>query len=203
MSNYLLVGPLLLQGFELPQSIQWGGAQRVAIHRLPGGRRVLDSMGRDDREIAWNGIFTGDDGALRARLMDLMRAEGTILPLAWDTFFYSVVVSRFEASFERANWIPYRIACTVLRDEAEGLLEDAVSLATSIAGDLGTADDIAPGLDLASLNLGIASTTLATADPTTAPGLLTTRDTTGSLAQQAIARGYAQRAAANSAADRG
>ncbi len=212
MSNYLLVGPLLLQGFELPPSIAWGGRQRVAVHHMPGGRRVLDSMGRDDAEISWSGIFTGSGAGLRARMLDLMRADGSVWPLAWDSFFYSVVVSRFAAEFERENWIPYSIACTVLRDEAEGLVEDAISLAGSLTADLGAADTLIPGTgaaDLpasrAGLGAGVVSAGagLLGLDPTTPGGLLAARDASGALAQQSVALGYVNRASANVAIDRG
>src|SRR5689334_14980148 len=67
MSEYLLIGPVLLEAFELPARVGWGGRQRMAVHRLPGGRRVIDAMGRDDADIAWTGVFTGSDAVARAR----------------------------------------------------------------------------------------------------------------------------------------
>jgi hypothetical protein len=44
MSEYLLIGPVLLEAFELPARVAWGGRQRLAVHRLPGGRRVIDAL---------------------------------------------------------------------------------------------------------------------------------------------------------------
>ena len=137
MSEYLLIGPVLLEAFELPSRVFWGGRQRLAVHRLPGGRRVIDAMGRDDADIVWEGVFTGADAVFRARAIDLMRAGGRVWPLSWGSFFYSVVVGRFEAQYDRENWIPYRIACTVLRDEAEGLVEGGLSLAAGVLADIG------------------------------------------------------------------
>jgi hypothetical protein len=87
--SYLLFGPVLFQDFELPASITWGGAHSLAIHRLPGGARIIDAMGRDDADITWSGIFSGEDASFRARALDLMRAEGSVWPLTWDSFFYS------------------------------------------------------------------------------------------------------------------
>ncbi len=136
MSEYLLIGPVLLEAFELPSRVLWGGRQRLAVHRLPGGRRVIDALGRDDADIAWTGTFTGPDAMLRARAIDLMRGDGRVWPLSWGSFFYSVVVSRFEASYERENWIPYRIACTVLRDEAAAVAEAGLSLAEGVLADV-------------------------------------------------------------------
>ena len=149
MSDYLLIGPVLLQDFELPERIAWGGAQRMAVHRLPGGQRVIDSMGRDDFDIVWRGIFTGSDAGLRARAIDLMRADGGVWPLTWSSFFYSVVVARFDADYTRENWIPYRIACTVLRDEAEAVVETGLSLAAGVLADVATAAGLDTGIDFA------------------------------------------------------
>src|SRR5437660_207843 len=108
MSTSLLLGTVLFQEFELPEKISWGGAQRLVVHRLPGGGRVIDTLGRDDAEIAWSGVFSGPDASARARLIDLMRADGSVWPLTWDSFFYSAIVGKFAADFARPNWIPYR-----------------------------------------------------------------------------------------------
>jgi len=150
MSTYLLLGPVLFQDFELPERISWGGKQQLAVHRLPGGARVIDAMGRDDKEITWSGIFSGNGGSGRARLIDLMRAEGSVWPLTWEAFFYSVVIAGFDADYSRSNWIPYRITCTVLRDEAEALVLAVASLAADALSDLSSAVGFGGGIDLSS-----------------------------------------------------
>src|SRR3954469_21838480 len=99
----LLLGPILFQDFEMPERVRWGGAQRLSVHRLPGGARVIDALGRDDFDIAWSGVFSGDDATLRARGLDLMRAEGGVWPLTWNWFFYSVVIAVFQADYTRRN----------------------------------------------------------------------------------------------------
>ena len=139
MAGSLLLGPVLFRDFELPERIAWGGAQRLAVHELPGGRRVIDAMGRADAPIAWSGTFSGEDAAMRARLLDLMRADGGVWPLTWGRFFYSVVIQAVSVQYERATWMPYRISCVVLRDEVEGVVEDGLSLVQGVAGDLGLA----------------------------------------------------------------
>ena len=149
----LLLGPVVFQDFEVPCGINFGGKQRLAVHRLPGGVRVIDALGRDDADICFAGIFCGDDATLRARLMDEMRASGALLPLTWDVFFYTVVISQFQADYATTNWIPYRITCTVLRDEASALIEAALSLGATVLSDIGTAVGQAAsgGVDLSPL----------------------------------------------------
>jgi hypothetical protein len=157
MAGTLLLGPVLFRDFEVPERIVWGGTQRLAVHCFPGGRRVIDAMGRDDAPIGWTGIFSGGDAAARARLLDLMRADGGAWPLTWGGFLYSVVVSAFVAEYERANWIPYRIVCTVLRDEIEAVAEAGLSVLDSVAGDLAAADGLGAGLDLSGARAALAA----------------------------------------------
>lgn len=138
----LLLGPILFQDFELPERVRWGGQQRLTIHNLPGGVRVIDSLGRDDADIAWSGVFSGEDAAIRARALDLMRADGGSWSLTWEWFFYTVVIARFDADYTRSNWIPYRVTCKVVRDETAAVAAASMSLATSVLSDLGVAQSL-------------------------------------------------------------
>ncbi len=151
MSDIILVlGPIAFGEFEIPEQIRFGGFQRLAVHQLPGGQRIIDALGRDDCEITWSGAFTGEYATSRARLLDVLRVQGGALPLTWDVFFYSVVIASFEAEYRKSWWIPYRITCTVLRDEAEAIVETVTSLAVQTISDLGVASGLAAvgGVDL-------------------------------------------------------
>jgi len=220
MSDYLLLGPVLFQDFEVPAQIGFGGAQRLAVHVLPGGARVIDAMGRDDADIVWSGAFSGPDGADRARLLDLLRAEGGVLPLAWDAFCYLVVIARFEANYQHVNWVPYRLVCKVVQDQTQAAVALAVSLATGLASDLAAAGSVASAAlaavaasgataagsaayaaatgsvaaAAAQIAAGMAvagSSLLAAGDPASAAAAA------GSLASLADAQGYVGRAQAN------
>jgi hypothetical protein len=162
----LLLGPVIFQDFEVPCGINFGGKQRLAVHRLPGGARVIDSLGRDDADITFSGIFCGENATLRARLLDEMRASGALLPLTWDVFFYTVVIAQFQANYSTSNWIPYRIICTVLRDEASALIQAAVSLGASVLSDVGTAisQALSGGVDISSLQSTISDPSATTRD---------------------------------------
>jgi ABC-type phosphate/phosphonate transport system substrate-binding protein len=221
MSTYLQLGPISFQSFELPSQIRFGGEQRLAVHILPGGARIVDAMGRDDADIGWSGVFSGADAADRARELDVMRAQGVVRTLAWDAFCYLVVIGHFEASYHRTNWVPYRISCKVIQDLAQSPLSLASSTATSVLADLasvsgvdtsgavsalglsgafspGTAANVgasnAVGAVMAAAQAGMSSagnSLLTAADPATAA------TAAGQLAQYADASGYAGRALAN------
>lgn len=177
----LLLGPVAFQDFEIPERVRFGGAQRLAVHRLPGGVRVIDALGRDDAAVGWEGIFSGPDATDRARLLDLLRAEGGVLGLTWDVFFYSVVIASFEADYRHGWWIPYRISCTVLRDEAQALTTEAVTLAVGAVADLASATTYATS---AGVDLSAASTALGVSGATTLGGAAYTGAVTAVAAAQ-------------------
>jgi hypothetical protein len=160
----LTLGPVVFSGFEVPERISFGGKQRLAIHRLPGGGRVVDAMGHDEADVKWSGIFSGPDGVDRARMVDLLRAEGLPLPLFWDGFFYTVLISRFDAEYRNPYWVPYRITCAVVQDETQAAVQAAVSLASDALGDLTAASGFGVNLAAATEALQVAgATTLGTA----------------------------------------
>lgn len=156
----LLLGPVAFEAFEVPGRIEFGGGQRLSVHALPGGVRIVDAMGRDDAPIIWSGVFTGPTAAERVRLLDLLRSAGEPLLLVWDDFLFDVVIAGFEVRFERANWIPYRVSCVVLSDLA--LPEQlAVSLVAQLGTDLTSAQAYQAGpsqaVDLQAASMAIAA----------------------------------------------
>jgi hypothetical protein len=221
MSDYLQLGTVNFQDFEIPARIRFGGAQRLAVHVLPGGARVIDAMGRDDADIAWSGMFSGSDAAERARGIDLMRAQGGVWTLAWDEFCYLVVVGQFDAAYEHSNWVPYRISCKVVQDLAQSAASVVAPVVTSVLADLG----IVTAVDTSAAVIALAATgalspgTAAYAGAVSAvngvltqaqaamssagSSLLAAQDPTsaataaGLLASYADANGYAGRALAN------
>jgi hypothetical protein len=159
----LLLGPIAFQAFEIPSSINIGGAQRLAVHQLPGGIRVIDSLGRDDSDIVFSGTFSGADATMRARLIDEMRASGLPMPLTWDMFFYSVIIKDFRADYRSSWWVPYRLTCAVVCDEASSAVTSIVSLAASALSDVTTALGFAAsaGVDLTSAQDAVAAPSAA------------------------------------------
>jgi hypothetical protein len=220
MSDYLLLGPVRFEKFELPPRIFFGGAQRMAVHALPGGVRVIDALGRDDADIVWSGAFSGSDAAERARLLDLLRAEGGVWPLAWDAFAYEVVIAAFEAEYQHANWVPYRVVCKVVLDLAQAAVLAVADLAGSVLADLtqagplaggavaalGAAGGAVPGTAAFAATLGSAGGAVqaiaanmqqAGGDLLSAGDPATAAQAAGSLASLADAQGFAGRALSN------
>lgn len=133
----LTLGPVIFYGFEVPERVNIGGEQALVVHKLPGGQRVIDAMGRNDAEIEWQGVFLSIDASARARTLDALRTSGAVLTLTWEAFNYSVVVSRFTASFLRSNHVPYSICCTVLADNSAQFTQPTPALSDNVSADLG------------------------------------------------------------------
>ena len=173
----------------MPEHVTVGGRQRLVVHRMPGGGRVVDALGPDDAELVWSGTLSGPDAAERFRLLDTLRRAGEPLPLAWDAFAYSVVISNLEADTASPWWIPYRIACAVL--------EDSTALPLAVASVSAALDDLSLAAGYA--GSGGVPAALDAAMDAAAPGLVSADlgdviAAGGRLAGLSAARGYALRA---------
>jgi len=135
----LTLGGVSLEDFEVPGEVSFGGAQQLAVHKLIGGMRVIDTLGRDDAAVQWSGVFSGSQAGDRARMLDAMRAAGNQVTLSWDQFFYSVVIESLTMDFRNPWWIPYRISCAVVIDQAQSVPEFLPGLADTILDDLTSA----------------------------------------------------------------
>lgn len=140
----LSLGDVTFQGFEVPEEIPFGGEQKLAVHEMIGGVRVVDAMGRADGEIAWSGRFRGADAVARARQVDAMRISGAAQTLTWGGFSYLVVIKSFQGKFERFYEVPYTLACVVVADnvapsaaEADDDADQAVDQDMQTAAGLG------------------------------------------------------------------
>lgn len=118
MSDTVLqLGDFEFKSLEVPEQIPFGGAQQIVTHKLVGGVRVLDAMGRDDAPIEWSGLLTGSDADDRAHMLDTMRIEGLPLDLSWGTNAYTVVIQTVALDYRRFYEIGYRISCEVVEDQ--------------------------------------------------------------------------------------
>lgn len=148
MPTFLSLGNITFANYEIPEYMPFGGKQSLAVHKLLGGQRVVQAMGRDDDDYSWEGIFFGTTAQFRARYLDGLRINGGALKLTYAQFNYSVVISAFEGKFERINQVPYRITVTVVQDlnapfsillpvsyndAVQNLLIEATNLANALA----------------------------------------------------------------------
>ena len=142
------LGPVVFQAQEVPERIDIGGAQSLTVHKLPGGQRVIDAMGRDDTALSWSGIMLGPGAEQRLLLLDSLRVSGQQITLAFGTMSYAVVVANFTGTYRRTNQAEYSISCEVVQDNAAQFSAPTPTLLQQVTSDMGSALAVIPG-DLA------------------------------------------------------
>ena len=164
MTTTVTLGLLTLEAFEIPATITFGGTQRLAVHELPGGGRVIDVLGGTDADITFGGIISGSGADTRAQLLDAMRIGGTSMPLSWGEQYFVVIISEASFEYRKPWWIPYRLRCVVQSNLIYAAASTALSAAAEITTNLATA---AGFLNTAQPNLTVAQTALAQPGSTT------------------------------------
>lgn len=156
----LFLGDFQFDGYEIPESMPFGGSQSLVTHRLPGGSRVVQAMGRDDAPIGWSGLFFGATALDRAKFVDGLRIAGKSLPLVYLDFSYTVLIESFTATVRKFNRVPYSISLLVLEDKSQPVTTiEPTGFDAAIRGDNATAQTLG-----ASIGDGPLSTALGALD---------------------------------------
>jgi len=141
--TYLLLGDLTFGRYEVPETINFGGDQALAVQKLVGGKRVIDAMGRDDEPLRWSGQFQGEDATARAQYLNYLRIAGKPLNLTWGEFAYSVIIRSAHMDYQRSYQIPYAIVCEVVEDMTLPVsTAPAGSVDTAISDDMATCNTL-------------------------------------------------------------
>jgi hypothetical protein len=142
MADALILGGIVFDSYSTPDAMMGGGRQAMVIHKLPGGGRVIDTLGPDEDDITWSGKFFGNDAYDTALALDAMRAEGFVLPLMWGGQYRDVIISHFQYKVRRLPlWVEYTITCTVLDNPSLGDVNISITsnFDSLISTDLSTA----------------------------------------------------------------
>ena len=123
----------------------FGGRQAMAVHKLIGGRRVIDMLGPDDGNIHWGGQFYGDGAHQSCLAIDALRAQGSTLPLSFGGQSFTVVISEFHFDIRRYPiWVEYQITCVVSQNGGQGALGGiAAGIDSLVTSDLSAAVSLA------------------------------------------------------------
>ena len=121
--DVLLLGPIAFTDYSPPECMPFGGRQQMAVHKLIGGQRVIDTLSPDDEDIQWSGRFFGAGALSTCLVLDSLRAAGQVLPLSYAGMGYPVVIQDFRADIRRLPlWVEYEIRCVVSTNGAHGSL---------------------------------------------------------------------------------
>lgn len=159
-------GEIIFQDFALPDDLRIGGDQTLVVHKLIGGKRVVDAMGPDDEPIAWTGRFLDEFAELRVFQLDLLRRSGREVQLQIPTAkrAYRVVIGRFTATLKRPYLYEYAISCVVIEDQVAGDGgKESRTMEQEIAADLAAAEAYAAARDEVLAKIALASTAIRAA----------------------------------------
>lgn len=152
----LILGDFTFNHAEIPERINFGGEQSLAINKFVGGGRVIDCMGRDDDDISWSGWFIGTNALDRAHYLDRLRANGDQLVFKYFDFYYSVVIKSFKANLEKYYQIPYTISLAVIQDLSNPVLvPPTAGFLDSIFDLISEASDIAQMIEYPNIDVAI------------------------------------------------
>jgi hypothetical protein len=141
MADVLTLGGIAFTGYSPPDSMGAGGKHAMVVHKLPGGQRVIDTLGPDEADITWRGHFFADDALDTALALDAMRASGAVVPLIFAGQYRSVIVEQFTYNIRRLPvWVEYSITCMVYQNPSLGALSaSAGGIDVIVSLDLGMA----------------------------------------------------------------
>ncbi|WP_298286585.1 hypothetical protein [Acidocella sp.] len=219
------LGGVTFRDMEVPEAVLFGGRQDVNVQHLIGGARYVQALGTDDGKIVFSGIFYGGDAIERAQALDLARAQGLALPLAWAGFFYTVIVEQFVAEYRKPTLIPFTISCVVTDDPVADAVGGVGGIATLVGEDLASAAGLAAGGGMAAsdfttptmagvgalvgalsgaaaasagaLAAGLADVNNAATPDVAVSGVMGVASAAGAVCAQACMNGYASRALKN------
>ncbi|GAN55272.1 hypothetical protein [Tanticharoenia sakaeratensis] len=99
-----------LTGMEVPSVLRVGGQQRLIVHQLPGGDRLIDSAGGDPNRIEMAGTFTGQNALARAQTLQKLYQRGK--PIRFIAAAVSTQAFIFDYAYDytaKGAVIPYRL----------------------------------------------------------------------------------------------
>ena len=158
----ITLGDFVFENLEIPAFTNFGGEQRLVVHELVGGQRVIDAMGSSNADITWGGLMTGSDALSRALQLDAIRAAGKPVVFTLFNLRYYVLIANFDPKIQRYYQVEYTITLKVVQDynQASGALS-ILGFSDSIIGDFATANQIAGLINNPTLNSAMASVNTA------------------------------------------
>ena len=194
MSTTVSLATITLQAFEVPSAISFGSQQRMAVHDMPGGGRVIDVLGGSSNEIAFEGILSGSTAEERAYLLEALCVSGVTVPLVWGQHYFMVVVAQADFDYQKSWWIPYRLRCVVITNLFNAALAATTSTASSILTSLTSAasflDSVPGSITLAQASLTNPAATVP-GSAAFATGMNNLKDAQGNLAASVTHSGAA------------
>ena len=121
--------------YEIPESINFGGEQRMVVHERVGGSRVVDVRGASQANIDGSGHFVGAQGLKRAQYIDGIRKDGQAWILSWSQLRFEVIIKSFKCDFKQFYRLNYKIAFEVVQDLTKPITSKPLPSMDQLIGD--------------------------------------------------------------------
>lgn len=137
VDTVILLGNFQFRDHEIPELINFGGEQKLAVKELVGGTRIIDAMGPSHGDPTWSGLITGSDAMQRASLLDAMRIAGQALDFSVFSLRYKVLIASFIYKPEKYYQVRYDITLKVIIDyNAININNNVVNFTGQVNNDL-------------------------------------------------------------------
>lgn len=136
------LGSFAFDDTEVPEKIPRGFQQILAVQKMIGGARQVNTLGPDPKDIQWTGTMRRADRANRAATLAQMAQSGKTFPLAWGQDYLQVVIRAFTP-VTQAFFTTYTIVCCVV-PSSQSQAGQKPDLLTSVADDAMKAVGLSP-----------------------------------------------------------
>ncbi|WP_460528802.1 hypothetical protein [Chitinimonas naiadis] len=134
------LGAFTFTDLEIPEELAIAREQKLVVHDLVGGGRVVDAMGTQLKPIEWTGWLLGKDAFDRAKQLAAMCEAGQVVALDAGRIGAKVIVQTFTYRFQTFYKIPYSITVLPLPPAASA---KAASVNQAIDEDMDEAEELA------------------------------------------------------------
>jgi hypothetical protein len=122
-TDQLVLNNISFDDWSTPERMPFGGTQQLAVHRLPGGQRVVDTLGPDEEDIHFTGTMYANNAYGVADALNSLRISGAAVDLTFAGRFYSVIVRECHVDIRRfPQLMSYHVSCLVVQNNMAGVL---------------------------------------------------------------------------------
>ena len=106
----MIIGPVLLTGIEVPQSIESLSAYQTAVvHDFPGGYRTIRNVGAFPKPLSWHGILSGPSAFDRGAILERLAVTGQTIVLSYGPIALQGELVEFDMRPRQQFFIPYSL----------------------------------------------------------------------------------------------
>jgi hypothetical protein len=147
-TDQLILGGIAFDSWSTPERMPFGGKQAMAVHKLPGGARAVNTLGPDENDIMFTGQMYNNNAYGIADELDSMRIAGAQVPLTFAGRFYLVIIAEVHVDIRRfPQLVEYHVNCLVAQNNMAGILGAITSTVSNlVTSDMASAVSISTSL---------------------------------------------------------